>query len=111
MKSLPDKVDVHAVGDILVFSSDDYFSLKKVVQQIMQEGGKVVRQPTRFSTQWLATIIKPDAVKFYSVSSAVSVTDTGTESFIVYRWIDGKPERITLGEYPDLPVDRGPLNR
>ncbi len=29
----------------------------------------------------------------------VSVTDKGTKSFIVYRWINGRPERITLGRY------------
>lgn len=30
---------------------------------------------------------------------AVAVTDQGTKSFVVYRWIDGRPERITLGRY------------
>ena len=27
----------------------------------------------------------------------VGVTDTGTKSFLIYRWVDGRPERITLG--------------
>ncbi len=30
---------------------------------------------------------------------AVAVTDKGTKSFIVYRWVSGRPERITLGRY------------
>ena len=29
----------------------------------------------------------------------VSVTDKGTKSFLVYRWVSGRPERITLGRY------------
>jgi integrase len=37
----------------------------------------------------------------------VSVTDTGTKSFIVYRWIKGRgPERITLGRYPGMTVEQ-----
>lgn len=35
----------------------------------------------------------------------VSLTDKGTITFIVYRKIDGKPERITLGRFPDLSVE------
>ena len=27
----------------------------------------------------------------------VSVTSKGVKSFMVYRWINGRPERITLG--------------
>jgi integrase len=30
---------------------------------------------------------------------AVAVTDRGTKSFLVYRWLSGRPERITLGRY------------
>lgn len=29
----------------------------------------------------------------------VGVTDKGTKSFLLYRWINGRPERITLGRY------------
>lgn len=29
----------------------------------------------------------------------VAVTDKGTKSFMVYRWVNGRPERITLGRY------------
>lgn len=35
----------------------------------------------------------------------VSLTDKGTITFIVYRKVDGKPERITLGRYPDLSIE------
>ncbi len=36
---------------------------------------------------------------------ALSVTSTGTKSFLVYRKIEGRPERIFLGRYPDLSVE------
>ncbi len=29
----------------------------------------------------------------------LAVTDRGTKSFMVYRWVSGRPERITLGRY------------
>lgn len=35
----------------------------------------------------------------------ISITDKGTISFLVYRKIDGRPERITLGRYPDLSIE------
>ena len=34
------------------------------------------------------------------------VTETGTKSFHVYRKINGRPERITLGRFPDLSVEQ-----
>jgi integrase len=36
----------------------------------------------------------------------VSITSNGTRSFIVYRRINGKPERITLGRFPDLSIEQ-----
>ncbi len=35
----------------------------------------------------------------------VSLTDKGTLTFIVYRKVNGRPERITLGRYPDLSIE------
>ena len=35
----------------------------------------------------------------------VSLTDKGTISFLVYRKVNGSPERITLGRYPDLSIE------
>jgi integrase len=35
----------------------------------------------------------------------VAVTDKGTITFLVYRKIEGRPERITLGRYPDLSIE------
>lgn len=32
----------------------------------------------------------------------IAVTGTGTKSFFVYRKINGKPRRVTLGRFPDL---------
>lgn len=36
----------------------------------------------------------------------ISITGNGTKSFIVYRWVSGKPERVTLGRYPDLSIEQ-----
>ncbi len=36
----------------------------------------------------------------------VSITSAGTKTFIVYRWVSGKPERITIGRYPDLSIEQ-----
>lgn len=35
----------------------------------------------------------------------IAVTDKGTKTFLVYRKIKGKPERITIGRYPDVSLD------
>jgi len=34
-----------------------------------------------------------------------AVTDKGTITFIVYRKVGGRPERMTLGRYPDLSIE------
>lgn len=36
----------------------------------------------------------------------ISITSNATKSFIVYRWVNGKPERITLGRHPDLSIEQ-----
>ena len=35
----------------------------------------------------------------------IGITDKGTQTFIVYRKIGGRPERIILGRYPDLSIE------
>lgn len=37
---------------------------------------------------------------------AIGVSHTGARSFLVYRKVQGKPERITLGRYPDLTIEQ-----
>lgn len=37
---------------------------------------------------------------------AITVTHNGTKSFIVYKKINGKPQRIKLGRFPDLTVEQ-----
>jgi integrase len=34
------------------------------------------------------------------------VTATGTKTFVLYRRIDGRPERVTLGRFPQMTVDQ-----
>lgn len=36
----------------------------------------------------------------------IGIGCTGKKSFILYRKINGKPERITLGRYPDLTIEQ-----
>ena len=35
----------------------------------------------------------------------IAITDKGTKTFIVYRKVNGKPERVTLGYFPDLTIE------
>jgi integrase len=37
---------------------------------------------------------------------AVAVNPTGTKMFVLYRKIDGRPERVKIGPYPDLSIDQ-----
>ena len=37
---------------------------------------------------------------------AIGISHTGARSFVVYRKVLGKPERITLGRYPDLTIEQ-----
>ena len=36
----------------------------------------------------------------------ICITSKGTKSFLVYRWLNSKPERILLGRYPDLSIEQ-----
>src|SRR3954449_9666757 len=37
---------------------------------------------------------------------AIGVSPTGRKTFVVYRKVGGRPERITLGAYPDLSIEQ-----
>lgn len=37
---------------------------------------------------------------------ALRVTDRGTKTFIVYRWVDGKALKRTIGRYPDFTIEQ-----
>lgn len=37
---------------------------------------------------------------------ALRVTSSNIKAFVVYRWVNGKPERITLGRFPDLTIEQ-----
>lgn len=36
----------------------------------------------------------------------IAVTDSGAKSFQVYRKVNGKPVRVTLGRYPDMTIEQ-----
>jgi hypothetical protein len=59
MNALLDSVVVHSFGDSLVFSSEDEYSLREVVQEFAKRGGSLVREPTRVGEEWLATMASP----------------------------------------------------
>ena len=37
---------------------------------------------------------------------ALQITGTGTKSFYLYRWVQGKPEKLRLGRFPDMTVEQ-----
>ena len=37
---------------------------------------------------------------------ALAITPSGTKTFLLYRKIGGRPERITIGRFPDLSVEQ-----
>ena len=37
---------------------------------------------------------------------AVGVSATGRKTFVLYRKIQGRPERVTIGPYPDLSIEQ-----
>jgi len=36
----------------------------------------------------------------------LQITSAGTRSFQVYRWVNTRPMRVTLGRYPDMTIDQ-----
>src|SRR5688572_24065579 len=62
---------------------------------------------TKAKLESLATPPKNKRGYYYDTRTrglGISVTSAGTKTFIAYRWINGRPERITLGRYPDLTI-------
>jgi len=63
---------------------------------------------TKRTLEDLPTPSKGKRAYFYDTKVrglGVSLTDKGSITFIVYRKVNGKPERITLGRYPDLSIE------
>lgn len=64
-----------------------------------------------FSKALLNKLPNPEAGKrayYYDTKThglGLSITPKGTKTFILYRKIHGKPERITLGRYPNIEID------
>ncbi len=36
----------------------------------------------------------------------IRITSNGTKSFTVYRRVNGKPQRVKLGRYPDMSIEQ-----
>ncbi|MEM7017633.1 MAG: tyrosine-type recombinase/integrase [Pseudomonadota bacterium] len=63
---------------------------------------------TRSALNKLPTPPKGKRVYYYDTKThglALGITGAGTKTFVVYRKVQGKPERITLGRYPDIDID------
>lgn len=64
---------------------------------------------TKSSLESLANPSKGKRGYYYDIKTrglGISITHSGTKTFIVYRWLNGKPERITLGRYSDLTIEQ-----
>lgn len=72
----------------------------------------MILEKINFTKHSIETLPLPAAnkVAYYYDSKTrglgVRVTPTGVRSFIAYRKINNKPERITIGRYPDLSVEQ-----
>ncbi len=63
-----------------------------------------------FSVNRLRKLPVPDRGRVYhyderTAGLCVCVTHTGTQTFYVYRKIDGRPQRMRLGKFPDVSID------
>ena len=63
---------------------------------------------TKRELDWL-TLPSEGVAYFYDTDTkglAICVGKTGRKSFLLYRRIQGKPERIKIGRYPDVTIDQ-----
>ena len=64
----------------------------------------------RFTKKAIDVLAVPKSITTYhdSVTRGLKliVRPTGTRTFVLYRKISGRPERITLGRFPDLSVEQ-----
>ena len=65
-----------------------------------------------FTKRTLEALASPDKGKrslYYDIKTPgleLRITPTGTKSFTLYRRIEGRPERITLGRFPQMTIDQ-----
>lgn len=55
------------------------------------------------------TLPREGVAYFYDTDTkglAISVGKTGRKSFLLYRRIQGRPERIKIGRYPDVSIEQ-----
>jgi integrase len=80
-------------------------------RQIPTAGSKLVAK-SDFTKRRVDLMVCPSTAKrayFYDArvrGLALAVTPLGKKGFILYRKVDGRPERITIGPYPDLSIDQ-----
>jgi integrase len=60
-----------------------------------------------FTKRSIEACASPDkgAIYYYDTKTrglGIRITATGVKTFVFYRWINKKPERITIGRFPDI---------
>ena len=67
-------------------------------------------QTFRFTKKAIAELPKTQSLSTYHDTATrglkLIVRPTGTKTFVLYRKINGRPERITLGRFPDLSIEQ-----
>jgi integrase len=80
--------------------------------EIDAAGSTTVAPSRKFNfTKKLIESKRPAKKRYYVYDSTVrgltlAVYPTGTKTFVVYRKLNGKPERVLIGSYPDLTIEQ-----
>jgi integrase len=83
--------------------------MKKAIQSLRKS---MPSKTINFTKATLLNLPSPEKGKrmYYKDSKVsgliVDITPKGTKSFYLYKKINGKPERIFLGRFPDLPIEK-----
>jgi integrase len=79
--------------------------------QMDLSGSKLVAKRIHFTKKAIDALPLPRSQRSYHYDDqvrglAVAVAPTGRRTFLLYRKVAGKPERISIGPYPDLSIDQ-----
>jgi integrase len=72
--------------------------------------GQNMPEKITFTHKRLGALAPPDDGRQYVYDSktpglALCVTSAGSKTFYLYRWINGKPERVRLGKFGEVSID------
>ena len=75
------------------------------------KGGEMAENRFNFTVKSIQSVEPPPKGKrsyFYDKKTRgllLAVTPTGAKSFYVYRKVQGRPERILIGKFPDVSIE------